>query len=405
MSEKISKWIKVGSKNFKQLRDSLKKLKAERAKMEDKPGSLLDLKPHSERKTEVLVQFSLLNIAKATIVVLLLLALSSFLEQISQILLVFFIAILFSAALSPTVRAFEKRRIPRPLSVIGLFLVLALVLGFFVSQLVPLVASQLVALAHTLSSLLTKLASGETSFNLGESFQSYLQNLLANFNQEMFLDKIKSTLEGISKQLESFAGNTFKVIKTAFDGILNFVLVMILTFFMIVNEKDVHNFFVSLFPMKHGAYIVEKIEAIQEKIGYWLRGQVVLMLIMFGLSLIGLLILGIDNALTLAMMVGIAELIPVVGPVLAGVPAMLVAFNQSPWLAVWVLGLIFILHQIEGNVLVPLVMRRAVGLNPIIVILAMMMGLQALGIVGMILAIPVATALSIFVKEYAQKQK
>ena len=79
---------------------------------------------------------------------------------------------------------------------------------------------------------------------------------------------------------------------------------------MVVNEKDVRNFFVSLFPSRHGAYIVDKIQTIQEKIGFWLRGQVVLMCLMFTLSLTGLLILGIDNALTLAMMTGIAELLP-----------------------------------------------------------------------------------------------
>ena len=101
----------------------------------------------------------------------------------------------------------------------------------------------------------------------------------------------------------------------------------------------------------------------------------------------------------------IAELLPVIGPIAAGIPAILVGFNESPWLAIWVLGLIILLQQIEGNILVPLVMRRAVGLSPIVIIPSMLIGLETLGVVGMIMAIPVATTLSIFVREYAEKEK
>lgn len=402
-TDRINKFIQSTSENIKHLRETLQQLKEQR-KVSQKI-EFTEREPKNVKKEEVVVHFSPMSTAKATIVVLLLLALSQFLGDIARILLIFFISILMSAALTPTVNSLRKYKIPRGISVIGIFLILLIIFGFFVSQLIPLVATQLLELAKSLTTLVNKLAAGEVHLPFGDRLEPMIQDFLSSIDREAIVNELKSTLEGFAGQLQVLAGDTFGVIKTIFSSIFNFVLVLILTFFLITNGEDVNEFFVSLFPSKHGAYILNKIETIQQKIGYWLRGQVILMFLMFGMSLIGLLILGIDNALTLAMMAGIAELLPVIGPIGAGIPAVLVAFNESPWLAVWMLGLIIFLQQIEGNVLVPLVMRKAVGLSPIIIILAMMVGLEKLGVVGMIMAIPVATTLSIFVKEYAEKEK
>lgn len=404
MKQGLSKFMEGTSKSIRYLRETLQQLK-EQAKKERMESEQVVEAPKRQKRQEVEVHFSMVNVAKATILVLVLIALTNFLGEISRIVLIFIISIFFSAALTPTVRNLERRKIPRAVSVIGMFLILILILGFFISQLIPLVATQLLELAKSFTSLIIKLTSDGNSLPLPESFRVALEDLLESVDRETIITQLKTSLEGLSSQLEGFAGDTFGVIKAVFNGILNFFLVLILTFFMVVNERDMHEFFVSLFPSKHGKYIAEKIHTIQEKIGYWLRGQIILMFLMFGLSLIGLLILGIDNALTLAMMTGIAELLPVVGPIAAGIPAVLVAFNESPWLAVWMIGLIILLQQIEGNILVPLVMRRAVGLSPIVIIPAMLIGLETLGVIGMILAIPTATAISIFVREYAEKEK
>ena len=405
MPDRFSKFIQGTTENIRNLRETLHKLKEQSKKDKEQAEDRLEEKPKKEKKQELIIHFSLISTAKATLVVIALIAISHFLEEIGRVILIFFIALLFSAALNPTVRSLERRKIPRPISVILIFLVLVLILGFFISQLIPLVAIQLYELARSLTSLVNKVTSGGVDLPFAEGLQSTINDLLSTIDKEALIDQLKNSLEGFANQLNSFADNTLMAIKTIFSGVLNFVLVLILTFFMVVNEKDVRSFFVSLFPSRHGTYIVDKIQTIQEKIGYWLRGQVVLMCLMFTLSLIGLLILGIDNALTLAMMTGIAELLPVIGPIAAGVPAVLVAFNESPWLAVWMLGLIILLQQIEGNILVPLVMRRAVGLSPIVIIPSMLIGLETLGVVGMIMAIPVATTLSIFVREYAEKEK
>lgn len=405
MEKNLSKIVKFTTTNFKNLRKTLRDLKKEHDEQ-------VKFKPHvskEEKKSqpqEVVFFFSMENVAKATIVVIAMIILSQFLGEIGHIILVFFIAILFSSALNPTVSALEKRyRVPRSLSVLLMFFVLIFILGYFISQLIPLIATQLVDFAKSLNDIVNKFSDGSVHLPFGKSLEPMVNDFLQQIDKEALVNQLKQTLEATASQLESFAGNTFVVIKTVFNGVLNFVVVLVLTFFLVVNDSDVNEFFISLFPSRHGGYIAEKIHTIQTKVGYWLRGQIVLMVIIFLISLVGLMILGVQNALTLAMMIGIGELIPVVGPVFASIPAILVAFNESPWLALWVILLVVLIHETESNVLVPLVMRRAVGLSPIIIILAMLTGLETLGVVGMIMAVPVATMLSIFVKEYAEKEK
>lgn len=402
MEKNISHYLKLTKQNITNLRKTLKEFKQER-EAQAHPKLVVQDSGEPKDREELVVLFSIPNVAKVTITILALIAVSHFIEEIAPILLVFFIAILFSSALSPTVNKLEKKGVPRSLSVLGMFLILFIILGFFISQLIPLVATQLLELARSLSGVVEKITNDTSTIPFMDT--PFVQNILQEINRETVLAQVKESLESLSSQLEGVAGNTIGAIKSIFDGIVNFVVVLVLTFFLTVNQKDVNNFFISLFPSRHGSYITEKISTIQHKVGYWLRGQMILMLLMFTLSLTGMLIIGLDNALTLAMMTGIAELIPVVGPVAAGIPAILVGFNESPWLALWVIGLIIFLQQIEGHILVPTVMRKAVGLNPIIIILAMLVGLKTIGIVGMIMAVPVATTLSIFVSEYAQKEK
>ncbi len=404
MEKNLSGLVKFTTQNFKNLRKTLRELKKERDEQ-------IRFKPKVSRQEEtdgaekIIFYFSLSNVAKATIVVISMIVLSQFLGEIGHILLIFFISVLFASALNPSVTALERYKIPRALSVLVMYFILLFVLGYFISQLIPLVATQLIDFAKSLNDVVDKFSQGTVHLPFGKSLEPMVNDFLHQIDKEAIINELKQTLETTASQLESFAGNTFEVIKTVFNGVLNFVVVLVLTFFLVVNDSDVNEFFISLFPSKHGAYIAEKIHVIQTKIGYWLRGQIELMVIIFLISLVGLMILGVENALTLAMMIGIGELIPVVGPVLGSIPALLVAFNESPWLALWVILLIIFIHETESNVLVPLVMRRAVGLSPIIIIVAMLVGLETLGIVGMIMAVPVATSLSIFVKEYAEKEK
>lgn len=397
MRNTVFDFFKKTRLEVEKLRDSVKQIKEDQKKSSKK--SMPEPKPKEENYEKLMVHFSLTSIAKATILILSLFFLANFIDDTGSILMVFFVSIIFAAALDPTVDRLESYKIPRAISVLFIYTIMIGLMVFFFSQLVPLVARQLVELARTMTNLLAEFDTKNLPFS------EFTTPAVEDFLTELDLALITDNLLNFSDQLKGLAGNTFDAIKGLFNGVFNFILVLIFTFFLTVDERGVDDFFISLFPSKHGKYIVHKLNEIKSKIGDWLRGQIILMTIIFVFSLVGFMILGVDYALTLAMIAGLAEIIPVVGPFIAAVPALLVAFNQSYWLVLWVGFFIVLLQQLEQQLVVPLVMKKAVGLSPIIVILAMLIGFNQLNVVGAIIAIPVTTILSIFVTEYATKKK
>lgn len=138
----------------------------------------------------------------------------------------------------------------------------------------------------------------------------------------------------------------------------------------------------------------------QSKIGLWLRGQLILSFIIFLLIYVALSILGVKYALILALVAGMTEFVPYLGPILAAVPAIILVFAQSGFVMALFVAIIYYLVQlIENNIIVPKVMQKVVGLNPIVSIAVLMIGFNLGGVVGAILSIPVATAVSVFVKD------
>ena len=149
---------------------------------------------------------------------------------------------------------------------------------------------------------------------------------------------------------------------------------------------------------------------VKEKMGQWLRGQVVLcvivgVLVYIGLLIVGLFTNGVHYSATISMLAAVLEVIPYAGPFLAWLFALPIVANQSLGLLLWVTVLMYVVQLLENNVVVPLVMHRAVGLSPIFVMFAMLVGFEFLGILGVLLAVPVATAFSIFLMDYAEKEK
>jgi predicted PurR-regulated permease PerM len=128
----------------------------------------------------------------------------------------------------------------------------------------------------------------------------------------------------------------------------------------------------------------------QNKMGQWLRAQLILGLVVGIAVYIGLKILGVEYALLLALIAGVLEIVPYLGPILAVVPALMIGLAQSPIIGLSVLGLYLLIQQVENNILVPKIMQTVTGLNPVISILALLVGLKAGGIAGAILAIPLA---------------
>ncbi|MEK7529077.1 MAG: AI-2E family transporter [Patescibacteria group bacterium] len=406
--------IQSAKSHIKKLRGKVKELSESAHKRELLEMKEMEEKAHAIKKKDhvqhVALDVSAATVAKVVLVILVLLGAVKFLDFISDILLIFFISLLLSAAFDPLVDALQRRRIPRAIGVLIVYSIVLSVLGIFISQLIPLLAGEIGQLAVRVQDLIKNVINGSISL------PSFLEGLRPTM-KELFqgvdisqLENYKEILLRFAQNLSDVAGSLVSTLVVVFNGFLNATLVLVLTFLMIVDETAINKFILSLFPARYAEYIMEKNSAIKTKIGNWLRGQLTLAFSMALLTYIGLFIIGlltepIEFTLTLGLFAGIAEFLPVIGPFLTWTAATLIVLNQDPVMVIWVTILFILLQQIEGNILIPLIMRKAVGLSPIFVIFGVLVGFKFFGILGIILAVPVTTTVAIFVKDYAEREK
>ena len=182
-------------------------------------------------------------------------------------------------------------------------------------------------------------------------------------------------------------------------GVFGVVTILILAFYLLLESSAIVGSFVRMFPQSERARVEDASLRVSNKVSAWLGGQLLLGGIIGSTAAIGLFFLGVPYFYVLALIAGIGELIPIVGPILSAVPAIAVAFTVSPTLALGVAVFYFLQQQLENHVLVPKVMSRQVGLNASFVIIALMIGGSLLGMVGAILAIPTAAILQVLFEE------
>jgi len=329
-----------------------------------------------------IIHVSILSIVKFFLVILVF----YFLYLIKSIIGIVFVALILSSAVDPWVDKLQSKKIPRGISVLLFYVVLLLVLLSVAFFLIPPVAYELGQLADTFPVYFEKLSQ---IFSNAKAFSAE-HGLLEDFD-----NSIKALRDSITGMFD----HLFNTVAGILTSIASFFIVLVITFYMTVQEDAIKKSLRFLVPDKFQPFVVQLINKTQKKIGSWLKGQLILSLIMGVVAYIGFLILGVKFALLLAILVALAEFIPYVGPVLAAIPALLLAFLQSPITALFVLIFFIVLQQVENNILVPKVMQKVVGLNPIISIIALLIGAKIGGVVGVILAIPVATAIAVITKE------
>lgn len=348
-----------------------------------------------EPQDRMFVDLNPVSVAKSAAMVLLMVALFYFLFEIRSLLLMLFVSFLFAAALDPLVDMMQKKGLPRSLSVIIIYLLAIAMSAWFVTNLVTLLAEQVIEIAKNITTIVTNITKGNiNTLPFADQLRPYFDQFYQTLDLQTAANQIQNALQLVGSQLLGIS-----------IGLINFVLVLVLTFFMTVEEKAIEEFVRSLFPSRYSRYISTRLEAVKDQVGYWLRGQLLVSVICGILTYIPLALLGVNYALTLSVIAAIAMVIPVIGRVFAWLLAFPIVFNQSPTLALWMSVVYFVLQQVELNLIIPYIMNRAVGLSPIILMIAMMIGGQYLGILGLILSIPVATTAAIFVKDYATRAK
>lgn len=309
-----------------------------------------------------------------------------FLWLVRDVVMIFLISIIISSAIDPVADFLSQRKIPRILSVslvYILFLGLVALIGFLI---VPPLTSQFEAIKGA------------------DVYQSFVSKV-GVYRESLSHSAIGQAINnGFRDLLNSVGGNLFATTKGVLTGMVSVITILVISFYLTVEENGMKNFIKHLAPYKHQAYIMKLVTKIQRKIGAWLLGQIILSAVIFGLVFIGLTVLKVQYALILALVAGLLEIVPLIGPFIAGAFAVFFAFLQSPTLAVFVIILWVITQQLENHIIVPVIMSRSVGLNPVMVILAVLTGATLGGFVGALIAIPVASGISVFIEDLMEGQ-
>ncbi|PIR42553.1 hypothetical protein CO058_00755 [candidate division WWE3 bacterium CG_4_9_14_0_2_um_filter_35_11] len=285
---------------------------------------------------------------------------------IRDVLLFLFVSLILALALEPFVNFLVRKKFHRGFSVVFVVLtMLFIVVGLASVSLVPFIHQTQILIAN---------------------FPNYMRYLSEIPGAGEYVSKFN---DGIFSQLNQSGGSVINFTLGAFSGVLSLVLIFVFTIYMLIDSKNLRLMFVDFFEDGRRDEIQRLVTKIETRLGSWLRGQIFLMFIIGLLIYIGLLIIGMDYALALAVIAGLLEIVPIIGPIISVVPAALIAFFISPVLGVGVIVLYIVIQQLENNLIVPKVMQRAIGFNPLITIVALMVGGQLLGIVGAILAIPI----------------
>lgn len=301
---------------------------------------------------------------------------------IRDLIIILFVAVIFVSALSPLVNFFVRLRLPKVLSIaLTYIIIIAIVTGLIIGMLPPLIeqSSRLIVVSPSL---------------LAQFFN------ITNIDKTVF-----------SSELTSLSKNLFSITLSLFDNLLAVIFLLVITFYMLLEKDNLESRIASLFKSEQSSSATKaervrrSIVKIEEKLGAWLQGQLILSLLVGSLSYIGLTVLNIPYALPLALIAGVMEVIPVIGPIISALPAIFLALTISPLLSVMVAAMYLIIQQLENSLIVPQVMKRAVGLNPLIVILAIAIGSRLLGIAGALLAVPMAVVFQIIAAEIIEGKK
>lgn len=283
--------------------------------------------------------------------------------QVKDVLLMVFIAFIFMSALNPAVDQIEKLKVPRSVAILFLYLlvfaVVAGALGIVVPPLVVQTGNLVLSLPNSLSHI-----------------------ELFNANQQAITQQFLN-------QIGSLPQDLLRVTVDLFANILSVFTILVISFYLLLERKNLNRYLGILLGKNSPDRVLKTINEVEKRLGSWVRGELFLMLTVGILTYLGLVVLGIDNALPLAILAAILEIIPNIGPTVSAVPAVLIALAMHPFKALATIALYFLVQLIENHILVPNIMKRATGVNPLISIIGLITGFKIYGPTGAILAIPV----------------
>lgn len=316
--------------------------------------------------------------AKTILFTISILLLLKVLWMIRELVYAIFLAFIFMSALKPIVKFLEKGRIPRPLAVFSVFVASVFSLAALVSFVIPPLVQESLNFIRNLPILIM------TAFP----------------NLSFFFD-----VDALSKFLPDITQNFFKVIRGVFSNFIFVVSIIFFTFYFLLEEKFLKKFLDKFLEKDLSETIAEIFDRIEKRMGAWVWGELVLMTLIGLMSYLGLLLLNVKFAVPLAIMAGLLEVVPIIGPTIAAIPAFFVAASTSWFMGGAVVALYFLIQQLENNLIVPVVMKKAVGLNPIVTLIALTIGGKLGGFLGILLSVPAALLIETIITEISKLRR
>jgi len=309
-----------------------------------------------------------------------------------EAVMLIYVSALIAMGFAPLVAMIERpephalrRRVPRWLAILLIYISALIVVAMVGLMVIP----PLVAQAE---SLWTRLPS---EFN---RFQSFLIRYRLMTHPVTLQEAVENAPKGAGGNA---VGTVLVAISSLIGGIFGLITILILTFYLLVEAQAMFEYFVRFAPVSRRADIATVAREMVSKVSAWLRAQFLLAGVMGVFAAVGLGFMGVPYFYVIALVAAIGETIPIIGPVIGGITAVAVAITVSPKLALTVGIYFLVLHQLESNILVPKIMERRVGVSPVAVMVALLIGGALWGLVGAILAIPTAAILSVIVEELA----
>jgi predicted PurR-regulated permease PerM len=311
-----------------------------------------------------------------------------------------YISGLFAMGISPLVRMIERqrvipvgtRRLPRWLAILIIY---AAIIGSLVAILAVIIPPLIEQAEELWRSLPAKIAQG----------QEFLMRV-GIMRKPITLGEAVQQGAGAAPGAGASAVSTIlSTVRNVFGGVFGIITILLLTFYMLVESRELFSFFIRLFPPQQRPRVAAISGTVTTKVSAWLGGQLLLSLIIGVTSAIGLWAMGVPYFYVLALISAIGEMIPMVGPILAAIPAILVAATVSPSLAIGVAIFFIAQQQLENTVLVPKIMGRQVGLSAVTVIIALGIGGALLGVVGAILSVPTAAIVQVLFDELVARDE
>ena len=311
-------------------------------------------------------------------------------------LLLVYVSALIAMGLSPLVNLIEKprqhntkRRVPRWLAILAIYAVVVAACVFVGLLVIPPLVSQGAALWAKLP----------TEFN---RFQTFLIGHRLMTHRVTLEEAVQNAPSGTGGNA---VGTVLVAISSLIGGIFGLITILILTFYLLLEAGTMFEYLVRFVPHGRRGDVATAARQGVAKVSAWLRAQFILAGVMGTFAAIGLGLMGVPYFYVVALVAAVGETIPIVGPVIGGLAAVGVAITISPKLALMVGTYFLVLHQLEANVLVPKIMERSVGVSPVAVMVALLVGGSLMGLAGAILAIPTAALLSVIIEELAAEHE